>query len=439
MSGRKITLSIKKIKLIGGLISFTFLFFFIFAVVEGSLAAKASREVLNVSETMVSPTPFLPGNEDSGLSFGTSVQMQLTATPRPTVVYEGGAYPTSIPQVFPTMPNISPYSIPTGINPLTGLYPAFPGLLERRPIASKITLYPRYIRPQSGLSFADIVFEYYIEGGLTRFIAVFYGNNAERVGPVRSGRFFDEHIARMYQSYLVFKYADKRVYDYLKASDIRDFLVVPSNLSCPPFVIGKQDRDTYNNIFFNTYKFSECLEKKNKDDSRPNLRSSYFSSVPSVYTEPVSSIFARYSPDDYHYWRYNPLLHKYYRYQEISNTRDGKLPSYAPLIDALTGQQVSTDNIVYLFVRHSFENQYQEEDEVYHIDLLRSGKAYLFRDGIVLPAYWRRVEADQPLLLTDTKGVPLSLKPGRTFYEVFGENSTVTKKNAQWEFQFETP
>jgi len=439
MSGRKITLSIKKIKLLGGLISCTFIFFFIFAIVEGSLAAKASREVMTVSELLVSPTPFLPGSNDGGFSFDASTQLQSTATPRPTVVYESGIYPTSIPQIFPTMPNISPYSIPAGINPLTGQYPALPGLLERRPIASKITLYPRYVRPESGLSFADIVFEYYIEGGLTRFIAVFYGNNADRVGPVRSGRFFDEHIARMYQSYIVFKYADKRVYDYLKASDIRDFLVVPGNSSCPPFLVGEQDRDTYNNVFFNTTKFSDCLEKKNKDNSRPNLRSSYFSSVPSVFSEPVMSIFARYSTDDYHYWRYNPLLHKYYRYQESSNTRDGKLPNYAPLIDALNGQQVSTDNIVYLFVPHSFANRYQEEDEVYHIDLIRSGKAYLFRDGIVIPAFWRRVETDQPLLLTDTKGIPLSLKPGRTFYEVLGESSTVIQNNAQWQFQFETP
>ena len=205
MSGRKITLSIKNIKLFAGLISFAFIFFFIFAIVEGSMAAKASREVMSVSELMVSPTPFLPGSEAGGFSFEPSVQIQGTATPRPTVVYESGIYPTSIPEIFPTMPNISPYSIPAGINPLTGQYPALPGLLDRRPIASKIALYPRYVRPESGLSLADIVFEYYIEGGLTRFVAIFYGNDAERVGPVRSGRFFDEHIARMYQSYIVFK------------------------------------------------------------------------------------------------------------------------------------------------------------------------------------------------------------------------------------------
>jgi hypothetical protein len=437
VKSRKITLSFKKIKFFGGLILASFLLFIIFAMIEGNRLSKANAASL--SERVASATPFLPGDEPEEFDFNNPLQVQLTATPRPTVVYEEGAYPTSIPQILPTMPNISPYSLPAGFNPLTGKPPALPGLLERRPIASKVTLYPRYVRPQSGLTRSDVVFEYYIEGGLTRFIAVFYGNNAEHVGPVRSGRFFDEHVARMYQSYLVFKYADPRVYDYLKATDIRDFLIVPGSTACPPYIVGKQDRDTYNNIFFNTIKFADCLEKQNKDNSRPDLRAGYFSMVPPSFAEPVLGIFARYSLDDYHYWGYDPLTHKYYRHQETNNLRNGNSPNYAPLIDNLTGQQVNTDNIVYLFVPHTFENKYQEEDEVYHIDLFGSGQAVLFRDGIVLPAYWQRIATDQPLLLTDPSGVPLSLKPGRTFYEVLGENSTYTQQNAQWHFEFETP
>ncbi|MEJ2487061.1 MAG: DUF3048 domain-containing protein [Anaerolineales bacterium] len=89
-----------------------------------------------------------------------------------------------------------------------------PQFLERRPVAIKVTNYPRYVRPQSGLSKADIVFEYYMEWGISRFIAVFYGQSAEKVGPVRSGRLFDEHIFRMFDSYFVYGYAElPTVYD----------------------------------------------------------------------------------------------------------------------------------------------------------------------------------------------------------------------------------
>ena len=426
MKSRKITLSFKKIKILLGIILSAFLLFIIFAIIERNLPEEADAakiEEVNISSTVS----------------GKDEELSSTATPRSTKLHEEMEYPAIIPEILPTLPNISPYSIPEGINPLTGLAPSSPELLERRPIASKITLFPRSVRPQSGLTLSDVVFEYYIEAGLTRFIAIFYSNNAEQVGPVRSGRFFDEHVARMYQSYLVFKYADPRVYDYLKSTDIKEFLIVPGVSACPPFFIGKEDRDTYNNIFFNTTKFANCLLKREMDNSPPDFRSGYFSVQPSFYADPILGIFARYSLDDYHYWEYNPLDHKYYRFQEANGLREGKTINYAPLIDDLRGEQVSTDNIVYLFVPHTFENSYQEEDEVYHIDLLGSGKAYLFRDGIVLPANWQRIASDQPLLITDQKGVPLFLKPGRTFYEVLGESSTYMQKNAQWYFQFETP
>lgn len=433
MINKKITISLQQIKLFGAGIILIFLSFIAFALIEGNHTAKAS----DPPEKTGTATPFLPSADQTSLTLAAPT-LANNLNSIPTAI---NTNPTDLPAALPTLPNISPFSLPEGINPLTGLPPAAPENLQRRPIASKITLYPRSVRPESSLTLADVVFEYYIEAGLTRFIAVFYGNDSKQVGPVRSGRFFDEHIARMYQAYLVFKYADPRVYNHLKSTNINKFLIVPGVTACPPFFVAKNHpgRDTYNNVFFDTTRFAACLEKQGKDNSPPDLRASYFSQTPPPYSEPALSIFARYSVDDYHYWGYNETNHKYYRYQEMNDTRDGKFANYLPLIDEVNGHQVSTDNLVYLFVLHRFEDKYQEEDEVYHIDLIGSGKAYLFRDGVVLPAYWQRTDLNQPLLLTDPNGMPISLKPGTTFYEVLGKASTVADQNAQWRFQFKTP
>lgn len=43
-------------------------------------------------------------------------------------------------------------------------------------------------RPQSGLIYADLVYEIVAEGGITRFLAFYLGNTPEKVGPVRSTR-----------------------------------------------------------------------------------------------------------------------------------------------------------------------------------------------------------------------------------------------------------
>ena len=45
-------------------------------------------------------------------------------------------------------------------------------------------------RPQSGLSKADVVYEAVAEGGITRFLALFYCQDAKPIGPVRSARIY---------------------------------------------------------------------------------------------------------------------------------------------------------------------------------------------------------------------------------------------------------
>ncbi len=59
---------------------------------------------------------------------------------------------------------------------------------QRRPLAVMIENHQE-ARPQSGISYADVVYEAVAEGGITRFMAVFYCNLADaQVGPVRSAR-----------------------------------------------------------------------------------------------------------------------------------------------------------------------------------------------------------------------------------------------------------
>jgi hypothetical protein len=81
-----------------------------------------------------------------------------------------------------------PSYFPEDVDPLTGLPGDDLRLFQRRPIVIKVTNFPRSVRPQWGLSQADQVFEYYIGDEMSRFIGIFYGKDASRVGPVRSAR-----------------------------------------------------------------------------------------------------------------------------------------------------------------------------------------------------------------------------------------------------------
>ena len=56
-------------------------------------------------------------------------------------------------------------------------------------------------RPQSGLSGADTIYEAVAEGGITRFLSIFYCQDAGEVGPVRSARTYFIDFASEYADY----------------------------------------------------------------------------------------------------------------------------------------------------------------------------------------------------------------------------------------------
>src|SRR5271163_2095848 len=79
-------------------------------------------------------------------------------------------------------PTTTTTTAPPPVCPLTG-EPAPGGSIPQRPaMAVKIDNYPAG-RPQSGLDKADIIFEEPVEGGITRFAAVFQCQTSALIGP----------------------------------------------------------------------------------------------------------------------------------------------------------------------------------------------------------------------------------------------------------------
>ncbi|MDO9349329.1 MAG: DUF3048 domain-containing protein, partial [Anaerolineales bacterium] len=190
------------------------------------------------------------------------------ATPTPT------ATPTLAPTPTPSYPpeGYGPTNFPADVDPLTGLQVANPALLERRPLAVKISNLPRYVRPQWGLSLADLVYEYYTEEGTTRFTVVFYGQDAEVVGPIRSARFFDANIIRAYKAVFAFGSAYEKVFQRLFNAEYADRLVVES----PGSPLHRYDPNGYNHLVVNTAELSAYITKKGIPNGRQNLDGMFF-------------------------------------------------------------------------------------------------------------------------------------------------------------------
>lgn len=92
-----------------------------------------------------------------------------------------------------TAPASTPTPTPDPECSLTGENPKRPALVDRPAVAVKVENHP-VAYPLSGLEDAEIVFEELVEGGITRFMAIYHCTDSAKVGPVRSSRIIDPGI-----------------------------------------------------------------------------------------------------------------------------------------------------------------------------------------------------------------------------------------------------
>jgi len=348
---------------------------------------------------------------------------------------------TSTPIPSPTANQIhrnTAENTPENINPLTGLQVDDPTLLDRRPIAVKVQIFPRGQRPPWGISLADIVYDYYQNNGVTRLTAIFYGNDAEQVGPIRSARLFDGDIIKTYKAIFVFGLADWRIYQHLNRSSFADRLVVEKYGICPP--LCRIDPDGYNHLVVDTEGLTKYADENGIPNERPKLDGMHFDPTPPVNGESSEHIFVRISYSAYNSWDYDPISTKYLRSQDTIEALAGE-EQLEPLIDQLTGEQISADNVVIMLLPHKFAYQTQAgKGELFNVRFTGNGEAYAFRDGLRYHLHWNRSDNNAPLDLTFPDGTVYAYKPGNTWYQLIGKTSKVeTLEDGTFRFEFNFP
>lgn len=330
---------------------------------------------------------------------------------------------------------------PAGLNPLTGLVVADPSLLDRHPVAVKISNYPRSVRPQWGLSLADIVYEYYINNDLTRFYAIFYGQNAPLAGPIRSGRLFDGYLNDIYKDVFVFASADQRVLDVLY-QDHPDWQLVAllDGPDCPPNPVCRYSPDAENFLLADTAAVSAYAARNGGAEGRPNLKGMTFAGAVAPGGQNATRIFNYYSYSAYSYWDFDPTTGRYLRFQDTQENVGSRPEDYHALVDRLTSQQVAADNVVVLFIPH-FHRAYtpatntEPAVEIVDMEFEGDGLAYGFRDGQAYELVWVHDEGE-PLYLVYSDGRPYEFKPGTTWFQVHNDDSRFTTDSGIWRFEF---
>ena len=396
------------------------------------LAACSTKATPLPTEQPTSPPTDTATPKPTATATATPTATQ-TSTPEPTVTAT-----SSDPLVNYPEEGYGPVDFPENINPLTGLPVEDSSILDRRPVAVKISNYPREIRPQWGLSLADQVFEYYHEGGLTRFHAIFYGNDVSEAGPIRSARFPDDQLIQAYKSVFAFGSADYRVRNLLFSSSYADRLASVSDKPCPPDVnypTCRIDPNQWNHLMTDTSILSQHFTEQGISNGRQYLDGLRFNKTAPSDGETGNSLIVRFSSDDYHKWVYDVATGKYQRYHDAA-TDSGNGETYELLMDRYNDQVVAADNVVVLFAPYSF---YSRQPEMIQINLIGFGKALVFRDGQAYSANWARVNSEEIISVTYEDGSRFPLKPGNTWFEIVGQTSPIQQASPDWRVQFQTP
>jgi hypothetical protein len=361
-----------------------------------------------------------------------------TNTPRPTrtliptQTQRPSRTPTLTPTVTPTQ--IGPLSYPDNINSLTGLPFPDEAARNRRTVIVKVSNYTPVVRPQSGLSDADIVYEYEVEGGVTRFAAFYRSKGSEKVGSVRSGRLVDLELMNMYNALLAYSGSNDNLkkmilegyclneqggarlcdpgQDKFKPSLRFQALSPQFGENCPPFCrVPRPGVSFEHTLFGNVFDMWDTATKY-KVNTGVNTRGLAFSDTPDTSkARPIQDIFIKWYNDQDARWQYDPAMQKYRRWN-----------SGLPHTDSNTGEQLTADNVVIIQAYHVNRPDIYESESgspAVQISLWGGDKAWVFREGLWYQGVWVRSRDRGALYLYyNDRVTPMHLKPGQTWFEV---------------------
>lgn len=260
-------------------------------------------------------------------------------------------------------------------------------------------------RPQSGLDEAEIIYEFMTEGGITRFLAVYWPDVPEKIGPIRSARPFLIETAAAYDSLFLHAGASPDGFEMLSGEDIMHLDQI------------------YQSKYF--WRSSKRPAPHNLYSGRPAL-TSYLSNLDeheypeqfNFMTASIMSDFVKAEDITIDYWGDYEVL---YRYNKLNNNYQRYLNDFDNPHQSENGKKLNAKNIIVQYV----ETDVKDQEGRLKVDLNSGGKIELFRDGIVKEGRWEK-NGDYRIDYYNNDGNSIQINPGQTWIQVVPANTEVS-------------
>jgi hypothetical protein len=266
-------------------------------------------------------------------------------------------------------------------------------------------------RPQSGLIYADLVYEIVAEGGITRYLAFFLTNTPEKIGPVRS--------TREYYLVLVKELSDAMImhigYSPQALVAIDTWPVRSLFRGGCGSLPGCEWRDNPRNVAYEHTAYVSGVKLRELGvslgwEGKGDLRVWKFKDTANKYAQkPIANKISIdfWSKGDYSsIFTYNQQNNTYLKYTGY-DANDQPIP----VTDQETGAQVEVKNLIVQFATEDSV----AGDEKGRLDyiLIGSGKALIFVDGKVVDATWSKASRDERTIFYDTDGNEVEFNRGK--------------------------
>lgn len=252
-------------------------------------------------------------------------------------------------------------------------------------------------RPQAGLEDASIIYEFLAEGGITRFLALYYEKFPKKIGPVRSTRPYFIEKAIEYDALLIHAGASPLGWHMLANRDIDHV----DQIRIQKYFWRNSSRRAPHNLYTGADSFKDYFSKQNPVEIKKRFPSRMVSFVDESQANMTEEINIK-------YWGGYTVDYKY-------NRQRGNYLRFINGVPHLTesGKKLYAHNIFIQYV----DTKVKDDAGRLEMKLEGSNKALLFKDGLVFQGQWVK-EKDQPTHFLDGRGNKMTINPGQTWIQV---------------------
>ncbi len=296
-------------------------------------------------------------------------------------------------------------------------------------------------RPQSGLSAADVIYEAVAEGGITRFLAIYYCQDAGQIGPVRSARTYYIDFLSEYGDYPLYAHvgganqpgpadalSQLTDYGWTGYNDLNQF-----SIGFPTFW---RDYDrlghpaaTEHTMYSTTQKLWDYAKQERGLTNISKDGISWTKGFVAYKFGNDAAASARASSQSIHleFWKGDPDYNVDWAYDPQTNLYKRSVGGTAQ-IDLNTKKQLMAKNIVILLMTELNANDGYADNVHLLYKNEGTGNAIIFKDGKQTKGTWEKDDRTSRTVVKDASGNQIQFNRGLIWFEILPTDGVINVK-----------